>query len=101
MGITRRALIGAASALVIVPTPSDGFIVLTDDGEHLTCKMPGDETVVEVKLKDGTVCPAWYSQGIQETGDWDFVPIEPGTDEPDLMADSLADRIVAWRRIDT
>lgn len=73
------------------------FIEIVDDGEHLTCKMPADETIVEVRLKDGTICPAWYSQNIQEAGDWDFLPVEPGTDEPDMMENSLAGDVVAWR----
>jgi len=73
------------------------WIEIVEDGENITSKMPPDETIVEVKLKDGTICPAWYSQNIQEAGDWDFVPIEPGTDEPDLMADSLAANVAAWR----
>lgn len=30
------------------------FIKITEDGEHITSPMPRDETVVEVKLKDGT-----------------------------------------------
>ena len=73
------------------------FIAIVDDGDHITCPMPADETVVEVRLKDGTICPAWYSHNIQEAGDWDFVPLEPGTNEPDLMADSIADKVAAWR----
>lgn len=75
------------------------FIQITEDGERITSPMPPDETVVEVQMKDGTICPAWYSQNIQEPGDWDFVPIEPGTDEPDLMADSIASGVIAWRHI--
>lgn len=75
------------------------FITITDDGEHITSTMPPDETVVEVRLKDGTICPAWYSKDIQEAGDWDFLPVEPGTDEPDMMEDSIADKVVAWRPI--
>lgn len=73
------------------------FIIITNDGEHITSRMPADETIVEVCLDDGSVCPAWYSHNIQEAGDWDFLPVEPGTDEPDMMEDSLADRVVAWR----
>lgn len=73
------------------------FIEIVDDGEHITSKMPPDETVVDVKLKDGSITQAWYSCGLMEAGDWDFVPLEPGTDEPDLMADSIADAVVAWR----
>jgi hypothetical protein len=72
------------------------FITITNDGERITSKMPPDETVVEVRLKDGTICPAWYSQDIQERGDWEFLPIEPGTDEPDMMESALSD-VVAWR----
>lgn len=75
------------------------FIQITNDGEHITSKMPPDESVIEVKLADGTICPAWYSQNIQEAGDWDFLPLEPGTDEPDLMADSIAKDVVAWRPV--
>jgi len=74
------------------------FITITDNGERITAPMPADETIVEVKLKDGTICSAWYSQNIQEAGDWDFLPLEPGTDEPDLMADSIAGDVVAWRK---
>jgi len=73
------------------------FISITNDGEHITSRIPPDETVIEVQLKDGSVQRAWYSSSGQEAGDWDFVPIEPGTDEPDLMADSLADQVIAWR----
>lgn len=73
------------------------FIKITDDGERITAKMPPDETVVDVQLADGTICAALYSQNIQEPGDWDFVPIEPGSDEPDLMADSIAAKVVGWR----
>lgn len=75
------------------------FIEITTDadGDRITSKMPADETVVEVRLKDGTVCPAWFSCNIMEAGDFDFLPLEPGTDEPDLMADSIADEVVAWR----
>lgn len=73
------------------------FITIANDGEHITSKMPADETIVEVQLKDGSTCPAWYSCNIQEAGDWDFLPVEPGTDEPDMMEDSLADQVVAWR----
>lgn len=75
----------------------DDWTTITEDGERITCAMPADETIVEVKLQDGTTCPAWYSQNIMEAGDWDFVPVEPGTDEPDLMADSIASGVVAWR----
>lgn len=75
----------------------NGFIEIVEDGKRITSPMPADETIVEVRLKDGTICPAWYSQNIQEAGDWDFVSIEPGTDEPDLMADSIAGDVVAWR----
>jgi hypothetical protein len=77
------------------------FITITDDGVRITAPMPADETVVEVKLRDGTVCPAWYSQNIQEPGDWDFVAVEPGTDEPDLMADSIAADVIAWRKLNS
>lgn len=75
----------------------DTWTTITTDEDRITSPMPADEAVVEVKLKDGTTCPAWYSQNIMEAGDWDFMPVEPGTDEPDLMANSIADDVVAWR----
>jgi hypothetical protein len=50
------------------------FINLTDDGEHFTCPLPPDETIVEVRLLDGTTRLAWYSCNIMEAGDYDFVP---------------------------
>jgi len=74
-----------------------GFIVLTDDGEHLTCKMPADETIVEVQLKDFTIRKAWYACNIMEKGDYDFVPIEDGEDEPEIDRESIADQVIAWR----
>lgn len=75
-----------------------GFITITTE-IVIGSRMPPDETIVEVQLKDGTICHAWYSQNIQEAGDWDFLPVEPGTDDPDLMADSIADQVVAWRKL--
>lgn len=77
------------------------FVIVTDDGEHITSRMPPDESVVEVKFADGSTQPAWYSKNIMDAGDWDFVPIEPGTDEPDFMADSIADKVVAWRPLES
>ncbi len=72
------------------------FITVTNDGEHITSRMPPDETVVLVMLIDGTVRRAWYSCNLMEAGDWDFVPVLDD-DEPDMEADSLADQVTAWR----
>jgi hypothetical protein len=72
------------------------FIELTDDGERMTCKMPADETVVEVRLQDGTVKRAYYSCNIMEPGDFDFIPVDD-EDEPLIEGDSLIDKIEAWR----
>jgi hypothetical protein len=75
----------------------DNFITLADDGEHFTCKMPPDETVVDVRLLDGRIVQAFYSQNIMEAGDWDFAPVD--TDgEPDLASNSIADQVIAWRQ---
>lgn len=68
----------------------------TDDGEQITSKMPADETVVEVELKDGSTQRAWFSRNIAEDGDWDFLPAG-NTDGPIEDADSIADEVVAWR----
>lgn len=73
------------------------FIELTDDGEHYTCPLPPDETIVEVRLIDGTVRHAWYSCNIMEPGDCDFLPVEIGEVEPDLNRESILDQISAWR----
>jgi hypothetical protein len=74
------------------------FITITDDGEEcITSPMPPDETVVEVRLKDGSAARAWYSCNIMDAGDWDFLPMPADADEPDIEADSIADQVVAWR----
>lgn len=57
---------------------------------------PRDESIVEVKLRDGTERLAWFSKNISEPGDWDFVPVEPGQDEPG-DAESIGHDVVAWR----
>lgn len=74
------------------------FITITDDGERMTCKMPPAETIVDVLLADGRIIPAWYDSNIMDAGDWDFVPVEDGQDEPDINADSIADQVIAWRK---
>jgi hypothetical protein len=71
---------------------------LTDDGEKFTCRMPGDETIVEVRLRDGTERLAWYACNIMDAGDFDFLPIDPGRDEPDIdSVESIASDVTAWR----
>ena len=72
------------------------FISLTDDGERFTCPMPASDSVVEVKLSDGSIQRAYYDSNIMEAGDWDFVEVDEN-DEPLDAGDSLADRVVAWR----
>lgn len=76
----------------------DSWVILTENNDVMTCPMPSDETVVEVMLKNGTVCRAWYSCNLMEAGDWDFVPVTDD-DEPDDDADSIASEVVAWRNI--
>lgn len=72
------------------------FIPITDDGTNITSRMPADESVVEVKLDDGTTARAWYGCNIMDAGDWDFVPLAPDETEPGDQ-DSIAERVVAWR----
>lgn len=72
------------------------FITITEDAERITSKMPAAETVVEVKLRDGTITRAWFDSNIMENGDWDFVPVKPDG-EPDIENDSMADKVLAWR----
>jgi hypothetical protein len=76
---------------------ADKFIEITDNGEIVTSPMPADETVVEVRLTDGTVTRAWFSKDIMDVGDWDFVAVAPGQDEPSENADSIANYVAAWR----
>jgi hypothetical protein len=73
------------------------FIIITFDqeGDRVTSPMPADESIVDVRLADGSTTKAWYSCDIMESGDWDFVPVKG--DEPDMDADSIADQVVAWR----
>ncbi|HEU4984952.1 MAG TPA: hypothetical protein VFT58_04880 [Nitrososphaera sp.] len=73
-----------------------GFITITNDGYRITSNMPDDETVVEVRLEDGTVSRAWYSCNIMDYGDWDFLPVDQD-DEPNMEANSIAAQVVAWR----
>ncbi|MBZ9807644.1 hypothetical protein [Mesorhizobium sp. ESP-6-2] len=75
---------------------AEAFIELSDDGERMTCKMPADETVVEVRLVDGSVQLAYYSANNMEPGDWDFIAVD-ADGEPTLEAPSLIDRVAAWR----
>ena len=78
---------------------SDFTTITYDEAyERVTSPMPADETVVRVKLKDGTETDAWFSCNIMEPGDWDFLPVL-GDGEPDMAADSIMDKVVAWRRL--
>jgi hypothetical protein len=103
---TRRNILASASVIgarIAVPLEAlavgSGFIMLTDNGEHMTNKMPPDETVVEVVLTDGSIQKAFYSQNLMEVGDWDFVLVTGPVIEPpdDLPADSIASLVAGWR----
>ncbi len=83
-------------AALSAPSTPDGWRPITCKDDKMTCPLPADETTVEVMLQDGTVCHAWFSCNIMEAGDWDFLPVDE-RDEPDDAADSIADKIVAWR----
>lgn len=76
------------------------FIEITTEvmQERITSPMPADETIVEVRLQDGTVRRAWFSKNIAEAGDYDFLPVEEGQDEPNIEhVESIADQVAAWR----
>lgn len=74
------------------------MIVYDNDGNVLCPAWPVDETVVEVKLKDGSMRHAWFGCHLMEPGDFDFVPVDDN-DEIIEDADSLVDEVVAWRPI--
>jgi hypothetical protein len=95
---TTLAIGGAALVAAAIPSIArDGFITITNDGRFITSPMPPDETIVEVRLEDGSVSPAWYSCNITEAGDWDFLPVR--NNDADSDADSIADKVIAWRRV--
>lgn len=72
------------------------FIPITEEGDHITSRLPAGDSIVEVTLKDGTVMRAWFDSNILEQGDFDFVPL--GDDgEPAIDADSIAHNVVSWR----
>lgn len=73
------------------------FIMLSDDGEQMTCPMPDDCSIVEVLFEDGSIDRAYFEKNIMESGDWDFVEVN-ADDEP-LMLDgfSYADKVIGWR----
>lgn len=58
--------------------------------------MPASESVVEVRLRNGSITRAFYDCNIMEAGDWDFMPAD-ADGEPIDDADSIADQVVAWR----
>jgi hypothetical protein len=104
--MNRRKMIALGAATLVASTihghklSADGFIEITNDGEFITSPMPPDETIVEVRLTDGSICRAWYSCNIMEADDWDFLPVKQDDPdmEPDLDAESIADNVIAWRR---
>ena len=102
MTIQRRQVIGGIAALVAAPMllasdfSDDGFIALTDDGEFMTCPLPQIETIVEVKLRDGSIVRSMFDSHIMEAGDWDFATV---TADDEYGDESLADKVVAWRPI--
>lgn len=73
-------------------------ITLDDTGEFYTNAFPADETVVEVRLDDGTVHLAWFACNIMEPGDHDWLPID-AAGEPDMEAESILNRVFAWRAL--
>jgi hypothetical protein len=103
--LTRRNVLAAAPLAIggrlIAPLEvlaiGSGFIMLTDDGEHMTNEMPAAETVVEVVLTDGSIGRAWYDHNIMESGDWEFVALRAGETEPSEDASSISHLVAGWR----
>ena len=74
------------------------FISITYDGSWVTSRMPADESLVEIRLKDGTLTKAFFSCNIMEAGDWDFIPVDEDDEPGD--GESLAASVVAWRYLE-
>lgn len=72
-------------------------ITVDPTSDYITSPMPADESVVEVRLRDGTTRRAWFGCNIMDAGDFDFVPVDEGDDEPGAETDSIADQVAAWR----
>lgn len=97
--LTRRTLLPLAAAAAILPAlqlqADDGFITITDDGEFITSPMPPGNTMIEVKLRDGSITRSWFDHNIMEAGDFDFMTVNAEGD--DAGDDTLRDQVVAWR----
>lgn len=70
------------------------WIELThDENNRMTCALPSDEDIVEVRLEDGTECIAlFYCLGYDE---WGFTTVLPD-DEINNFPDEI-ENVVAWR----
>lgn len=75
----------------------DTWTTITFDEERVTSKMPAADSVVEVKLRDGSTRLAWFDADIMEAGDWDFIPVADDYGEPDIDGNSIAADVTAWR----
>lgn len=77
----------------------EGWIRLAyDEQGTITSEMPRDGEQVEVADKDGHVETAEFETNISESGDWDFMAVNPSTGVASLDF-SLSDEVVAWRRL--
>ncbi|GEM_PF-5602854 len=81
-----------ADSFTIIKFEHDG------DDAKIISPMPADESVVEVRLDDGSIQRAWFGCNIMDAGDYDFVPVNDA-DEPDMERASIADRVTAWRAV--
>lgn len=88
----RRDLIKAAALIVAEIERLDRiWIELPHGVARLTCKIPIDHTVVEVRLKDGTTCKAFSIVHGERSG---FYPL----DENDVPLESnIVNKVTAWR----
>ena len=67
------------------------FIKIVEEGDHIAAPMPLDNTIVEVRLKDGSVCRALH---LRSDGDSDFYRVIDGKPAEDIYS-----LVVAWRRL--
>ncbi len=96
-GVAAIAATTVALSVPFVDAAEGGFILLTDDGEAMTCPLPPAETLVEVKLRDGSVTRSWFDCHIMDAGDWDFASV---TLDGEYGDESIADQVIAWRKIE-
>jgi hypothetical protein len=74
---------------------SPGWVPFAGIHGRMACRMPADDSIVEVLMPTGEVIRGRYSCNIMEPGDWDILPVDDG-DEAIIDAESLSSAL-AWR----